>query len=312
MNTDRGSWAFGLGPWSFPLRPKTQGHGSAGMRADTSRRVPPLRAAIRRDRLCVNRLPKDVFDVIIFRRVSALLVLVIVSAGTARADGLLYKLPKDCIWARYQIDGLDKNVGQFDLTSKVAGTVYIASVGQTIENDLPCRWIEVRIDLRFAVKIKNKMERMSKSDLCKLLIPEKYLAKSQSPLDHVLRAWYRSEADDSSDKMDNPRDGRTALPLILAGPLKHSERLGIANVESKLGKRVCDGERGTIELTSTRGGALPNLRESYKVECRLHPDSPFGVVTSRWTLDSQRETRVWDLRLVDFGDNATSKMPDAK
>ncbi len=235
------------------------------------------------------------------------LLLLLAAAGSARADGLLYKLPEDGTWATYELDGSGKNIGEFGADLTMKGRLHIASVGRVMENDQPCRWIEVQFD------VENKIghEQSKKSDWWKLLISEKHLINGQSPLNHTLRAWYRSEADDCSQKIDSPSDGRTPLPIILSGPLENSKRLEAAETESKLGKLTCNGIQGTLTLKSRRG-ALPEIRQKWKLESRLHPDSPFGVVASSWTLDSPRGTLVWHLKLVDFGKNATSKMPDAK
>ena len=55
-----------------------------------------------------------------------------------------------------------------------------------------------------------------------------------------------------------------------------------------------------------------------KFKSRLHADSPFGVAISHWTLQPPENAPVktgdmeWDIKLVDFGADAKSKMPDAK
>jgi hypothetical protein len=231
-----------------------------------------------------------------------------VAADVAQADGLLCKLAKDGTWATYQLDGSGKNVGEFGFNLAAKGTLRIASVGRVTEDQQPCRWIEIQFDAEYAIG----NEKVKKSDWWKILIPEKYLVRGQSPLDHVLRAWYRSEADDSSQKTDDPSDGRTPLPIILSGPLADGERLKAAEIDSGLGTLACEGMQGTLNLTTARGGALPPIREKWKIETRVHPKCPFGVVACSWTLNSSLETQVWHLNLRDFGENATSKMPDAK
>ena len=55
-----------------------------------------------------------------------------------------------------------------------------------------------------------------------------------------------------------------------------------------------------------------------KLENRLHDESPFGVVTSHWTLTPPQEAGMkavawdWNFKLVDLGKNAKSKMRDVK
>ena len=99
------------------------------------------------------------------------------------------------------------------------------------------------------------------------------------------------------------------LHLILGGRLKEVKRAGKADVESKLGKRSCDGESGRLELPYFDDA--PPLTVSH----RLHSDAPFGVVTTQWTCrpDSGSEgTAKYELKLTDYGEDATSQIPDAQ
>lgn len=222
------------------------------------------------------------------------------------SDGLVYNLPKDGTWVIYQLDGDSKNTGEFGITGNMTGKLRIASVGLSTHSNEPCRWIEIQFD--FTLKTGN--EQFRKMDLCKVLIPEKYLSKGQSPLDHVVQAWYRSNEDDSFQKMDNPNDSRTVLPIILAKPLQDCERLEMKKVNSKLGELTCEGVRGSLRIQKYCRGVLPEVYEKCVIENRLHPASPFGVVTSQWTINSGNGSQVWRLTLVDIGKDATRKMKE--
>jgi hypothetical protein len=224
----------------------------------------------------------------------------------AQADGLVQQLPKDGAWATYDMESSAKG-GPGGATMSMKGSVWVASVGQVTENNLPCRWIEVE----FKVKMEIGDAKHEKSEVYKLLIPEKYLAKGETPLDHVVRAWTKTDKGDPR-KWDKPNDiDAGPMPLILSGPWKDVKQLDKAEVESKLGKLACEGVQGSLEFKMRQEKVM-----KCKLENRVHPDSPFGVVTSRWTItvpemDTNMEMTS-GLKLSDFGTDAKSKMPDAK
>jgi hypothetical protein len=231
--------------------------------------------------------------------------LLVLPAALARADGLLCQLPKDGSWATYDLDMGTKMPG--GEVAKAKGTVWLASVGQTIENGEPCRWIEVEFKITMTMG-EHKREEI---EVNKLLIPEKYLAKGESPLEHVLRAWMK-HGEAAPRKLEKPNSiDAGPLPLVLSGPWKDAKQLDKAAVDCKLGKVACAGVQGTLEF-KIHGGNM-----KCKLEKRLHADSPFGVAASRWTLEmpdgpSGMGAMDWNLKLVDFGENAKSKMPDSK
>jgi len=246
---------------------------------------------------------------------AAVVALLVSAASPARADGLFYKLPKDGTWASYQFETSVKLTE--DKEMKIKGTLRMASVGEATEGDQPCRWIEVtmemtRPEIEGVKPGEETKERMKETT--KVLIPEKFLAKGQTPLEHVIRAWAQS-----GQSKGKPRELKDAnnidegpSPLILAGPLKDPQQLDKVEIESKLGKLMCAGESGTVEFKMKRGGTMKGTLES-----RLHPDAPFGVVASKWTLQIQEEkspamTMVWDFKLADFGEKAKSELRDAK
>jgi hypothetical protein len=231
--------------------------------------------------------------------------LVVLPAGLAQADGLLYQLPKDGSSATYDVDVNAKGPGGMDMNIK--GTVSLASVGQVTEGDQPCRWIEVQFKLTMTAG-EHKDE---KTEVYKLLIPEKYLAKGEAPLEHVLRAWTR-EGQREPKKLDKPNDIDVGpLPILLSAPWKDVKQLDKAEVECKLGKVACAGVQGTLEFKMRQDKVM-----KCKLENRLHADSPFGVATGHWAIDVPADagggTMDWNLKLTDFGANAKSKIPDAK
>jgi hypothetical protein len=222
----------------------------------------------------------------------------------ARADGLFYKLPKDGTWAVYQLDGsfCDKDKPADSLPLK--GAIRMASVGQVTENGQLCRWIEVTFDLDPPFGGSNPRWK----DVWKVLVPEKYLAKGETPMDHVIRAWQRSSLGKNAEKVKDPTTLRQSLlGFFISGPMKEAKSLPKAEVESKLGKLQCDG---------VTAGAEPK-EGSASIEIRLHPDAPFGVVACRLNLElvfSARPTGTilvrCNLNLSDFGDKAKAEIPN--
>lgn len=232
-------------------------------------------------------------------------MLLVLSPGLAQADGLIRQLPKDGTWANYDLDITGKRPN--GSTMNIKGTLSLSSVGQVTEDDLPCRWIEVQ----FQMKAMMGGITGEKVETYKMLIPEKYLAKGETPIEHVVRAW--SQRDNASPaKFSKSNDVTVSpLPTILSAPWNNIKQLDKAEVESKLGKVACDGIQGTLEFKVGQGGVM-----RCKFENRIHPKSPFGVVTSRWSVQVQEGSETngmdWSLKLADFGENAKSKMPAAK
>jgi hypothetical protein len=222
------------------------------------------------------------------------------SAGLAQADGLLYKLPKDGSWALYDFtpDIKAKNV-------RYKGTLKISSVGQVTEQNQPCRWIEVQMD----ISLEMGDNREVKSQVFKVLVPEVFLAKGEAPLEHVLRGWIKRGKGEPRP-LSNPNSIEVGLlPLALSGPWKSVKKLEKVEVESKLGKLECEGVQGTLEFPRKEKDSM-----QCKLESRLNPDSPFGVVTARW-INRLPElpkpgTLEWNLKLIDYGDGAKSQIPD--
>jgi hypothetical protein len=236
-------------------------------------------------------------------------VLLSLAVNTGRADGLLYKLPKDGTWATYKHDVSVKTAGY---TIRAKATIRIASVGQVKEDGQPCRWIEMVADVRCEVENLPSEKPPTHREVLKFLIPEKFLVQGETPQSHVIRAWKR---------VGNGKPEKTKEPnLFLTGPPEDLKHLDKVEVESKLGKLACEGVMGTIEMASSDGA-----KERVVIETRLHPDAPFGVVSSRWAVatvpaNNSKEGSVtkeavkadFDLKLIDFGDKATSEMPDAR
>jgi hypothetical protein len=210
-------------------------------------------------------------------------------------------LPKDGTWATYDVaigtklDGRDVHI---------SARWCIASVGTVSEADTPCRWIEFRKD----TKIESEFFPHTDHEAWALLFPEKYLAKGLPPMEHILRAWHQLGTT-KPERMTKPIQGRSAILLtIFSGPWKDCKELEPVVVSSKLGPLSCEGVQGTLDIILE-----PGIRAKDTLKNRLHPKSPFGVVAGHWMFDRSGTGKndppaTVEIRLADFGDNASSQV----
>jgi len=190
---------------------------------------------------------------------------------------------------------------------RVTTNIRIASVGEVTENDQACRWIEVVLQAKKESKDNGPESkprvRNYERDVHRLLIPEKYLTKGEAPLEHVIHG----------------SGSVRALKSLLYGPLEDAKPLPKAVVESKkLGKLLCEGVTGSLDIETPVAGT-----RHMKLEDRLHPSAPFGLVSSRCVFEMPLRREVgnikegtvrveWILKLTDYGADATSEIPDPR
>jgi len=253
------------------------------------------------------------------------------SGSVLRADGLIYRLPPDGAWARYdiQITSRVRTEGKDPMELKLQGAVTPSSVGRVTVDKQACRWIEIRHEVA-PVAQPNQVSRT-----LKLLTPERHLKRGEDPFAHVLQMYYSQkgrgllevpvEKISESDIIDGGYSRRQyeldRLRSIFPQPLEDmkSERQA---VDTKLGRLECEKVGGTSELpkAALRGGAEWAWKGEF--ECLLSEKAPFGVVS----LESKTkgyETRggikrtthlepEMILTISEVGSNATSGLPDAK
>jgi hypothetical protein len=253
------------------------------------------------DRLAVH------FELGRFAICCAMVALIFCCAGRAFADGMIYQLPKDGAWVTYAFAASAKTTGAAaDDTMNFKGLMTIASVGQTVVQGELCRWIEIHMGMDA------KTAGEQRGETYKVLVPEKYLTKGESPLKHVVQAWMQRGAT-RPEKMLDPSDINIGpLPIILSGPWTNPQPTEKIAIDTKLGKLDCAGTQGTLDF---KMGTIGNML--CRLENRVNESSPFGVVTCSWSLqlpdiEGKRAMIFWDLRLVDVGVNAVSKLPDIK
>jgi hypothetical protein len=248
-------------------------------------------------------------------RVFAMVLALVLAPALVHAGGLVLKLPKDGTWAIYRIEMTRDDNGK---TQRDNGTLRIASVGLVTVAGQRCRWMEFAFTTEPDIAKSSDSTKDNKrvqwpKEITKVLIPEKFLAGKETPLDHAVRAWI-GRIPGTASTLAHPEDVEEGpLPVILAGPFKDVKSLGKATVESKLGKLSCEGVVGRLVLKSPQGSTFHIVMEN-----RLHPNAPFGVVTSKVAVESPKTAArpklamKWSLTLLDHGDKATSELPNAK
>jgi hypothetical protein len=207
--------------------------------------------------------------------------------GTAaRADGLLYQLPEDGAWVRFDLESSS------DGNAPRQESVFLRSVGRAFEGD-GSRWLELKVPQEEGTQI------------IKLLIPERRLKEGEAPLEHVIRGWVKRRA--TPDVLMNPR-GLWQL-MLLPGPLDEVKELESKVVDGPLGELKCQGLTGRAQVTEDDGH-----QEELTYTIRRHPKSPFGVVTC--TIDGivkfggKTKARFkLELKLAEVGKDAKSELP---
>ena len=237
-------------------------------------------------------------------RATCLVVVLALAANTAHADGLFFKLPKDGTWATYNSIRPESRAARRPSERDRPRGVGRAGQG---------RWTDLSLDRTGCRRSTCGGEGTATSQgSAQIPDPRKVPHQGETPKDHVLRAW-RKLGDGKPQTTEEPNP-------ILAGPAKDAKHLDKLAVESKLGKLACEGVVGSIEIQAPDATKIRCLMET-----RLHPDAPFGLVTSHWAVtfmstDKSKEgaratevgTMEMNLKLIDFGDKAVSEMPDAK
>jgi hypothetical protein len=248
-----------------------------------------------------SRRKEDHMNVLRLFLLSALASLVLLSP--AKADGLLYRLPDDGAFVKFEMESSGHGKGEDKKTYK--GTLTMSSVGEAKVDGKLCRWIEI------------KMEANTPGDhIVKVLVPIDRLKPGESPLDHALKGWRKMIGELNDGGLKEIANFKTmdagAMPIILPGVLQDAKKLPKKVIDSKLGKLECAGHTGTHASEPAR-----DHKSEITYETWLHEKAPFGVVASHVsakTFQNGEYVRTWTmtLRVVEVGKGAKSELPDQR
>ena len=234
----------------------------------------------------------------------ALVLLMLFPAATV-AEGLIYHLPEDGAWVRFEVNG--KGIAP-DGTVKVTveGTQTISSVGQSVVNNGQCRWIELQTQMTFQ---RTGAEAGNLNEVIKLLIPEKYLTKGENPRDHVLKAYKAASAETIRELDLKGNDAREiqSLDESFHAPLKDISPLPAMAIKTKQQSWTCEGFKSETASEGT----------IFRTETRINKQAPFGVVTYKYEKVRRRNNESQGMRTMEWkfvvsGKDAKSAAPDAK
>lgn len=230
----------------------------------------------------------------------AMLLFVFATAWeSARADGLIYKLPEDGVSVTYDME-ISASADGEDRSRK--GTLTISSVGTTRIGQEPCRWIEFK-----TVVVDGDLRRHA---IAKLLIPEKHLQQGHAPGEHLIRGWVKDGESKTLEIKDLKDPVAGGVLLYVAGPAKRATDLDYETVETGLGKLRCRGTAGDVQFGQ--------FTVSVKAHCetRLSDKAPFGVAASIWKFERTRDGQVAEagtitLTAAEVRTDAASDLPNS-
>jgi hypothetical protein len=213
--------------------------------------------------------------------------------GDAEGGGLNRPLPPDGSWAQYRLE-LSRTQGGAQRGTTLILT--IASVGQTMVDEWPARFLELTIDEGETVQ------------RTKVLVPEEAFVAKESPVHRIIRAWSQ-RGSDAARQIENPIDDfkRGPLETLFPGELRNAKSLGENQLEvEKLGAVTAKGITGNAKLTDGRGA------DELVYRAWSHPQVPFGLISAeiKEVSPDRAADRSMKLTLVKFGTDAESKLPD--
>ena len=231
------------------------------------------------------------------RELGAIVVLaVLLAAAPLRADGLVFQLPADGVWAEYEVKLTVTVDGR---AKEKAVTLRLASVGQTTRDGVACRWIELKTS-RGGPDLPE--------EIVKILLPEKLLGPGTNPLAKVLRGW-RKRGDNDVQELKRLEMGIGPLALFLGRPMSDVKKLDAQTLMiDGLGKLACDVQAGKSTLPFEADQEHPVEVTVWRCD-----RAPFGCVQMKLKVALDDKTHaVFEARCVKTGKDARSELPDAK
>jgi hypothetical protein len=235
------------------------------------------------------------------------------------------KLPKDGAWARYYVHGKYSNGREliWRMTVRLVGTV--------VEDGRKLRWLEV--SQTFEPERPGNTGEKKVTSVHKLLIPERALLESGSPLKQFVRGWLWDNVIKRADKLDTRQRDRLYYAAMLRpfvmffpGPLKQTRPTRHArDVDYQNGRLHVAGGLAGQHVARWHAFTVPEQRWiTDDVELWLHKDVPLRMAsatlkrTYRFKEDGKNKpekVRISgdeDYTVEAWGTGATSALPKAQ
>jgi hypothetical protein len=227
-----------------------------------------------------------------------LVALLVMPSSATRADGLIYKLPKDGTSVEFEMNGSFERNGE---TMEFEGTFSMSSVGKETVDGEACRWIEFKMIW--------KREGDERAIRVKALVPEKQLAAGKSPFSHVKKTWFKQGDQEAKEITDFSDRDAGPLPSFLAGPFDDAKKLEAETIDSGLGKLKCKGVTGSMQFQQG------TLDHSYTFTNRLNDKAPFGVVASEMKFEMMSNGQLigsgtMTIKVAKVGKDAATEIPN--
>lgn len=235
------------------------------------------------------------------RQLSLALLAFVALLAPVTADGLVYRLPTDGTFVRYDLE-IKEQRGEGE-GKTVTGSLTMSSVGAKEVDGKKCRWIEIKMVMKAGER--------EQVQIVKVLSPEEHLKAGSSAIEHMVKGWHGRQGKEAR-AIEGSKDRRLGpVPAFLCGPFMNSKKLPAEEIDTKLGKLSCPGVTGSIKLEQGK-----NIVEiSFKN--RLSDKAPFGVVSSHMTYKVESNGKTRDagtlfLKLAEVGKDAKSELPESQ
>lgn len=218
----------------------------------------------------------------------------------ARGDGMVYRLPPDGAFVKYDLKANISFAGGQEIA--IGGSLTISSVGEATVDGKKCRWIEFKTVFKIGAQ--------ETPNVSSLLVSENLLGQGKSAAGKAIRA--RIKSGDGEIHEIAGSDAPNLLienAMLLCGPPKIAGELKPAEIENvRLGKSTCGGVTGEFDVERAPGKNI-----HLKFEKRLHDMVPFGVVSAGWKFEAKNDgqldaTGAISLTLTEMGTAAVSEL----
>ena len=260
--------------------------------------------------LKTSLLSHDERDVLNMRPIILLLTALAFSTvgRAASADGLIFQLPPDGSWVRYDVSddadleyeiGKDVKIPEANRKELLAAmprkmkdntaSLTLSSVGKQEHNGEPHRWIEMTQDVEFPKTGKpgddKSADKQSRVITLKMLIPEKQLQAGADPLAHVSKLYFK-DSDQPVKEVTDEKNKQYQLdrfrPIF---PSPHSDARGtvresVQSPNEKIGSLECERLKFPSKYSGPLAGGTRGWWEwSGDHQIWLHKSVPFGVAS---------------------------------